>query len=95
MFVYESSGVRLSVHLSVRTSLCWDNWKTLLQKTFNLGQSVYLGKILVKFEFGSSWICLSVSPSVCLSVRPSVYTFFVLALLMSTHNIFLHEKMCC
>ena len=69
MFVYESSGVRLSVDLSVRTSLCWDNWKTLLQKTFKLG--VYLGKILVKFEFGSSWICLSVSPSCCLSVHLS------------------------
>ena len=94
MFVYESSGVRLSVHLSVRPFLCWDNWKTLLQKTFKLGQSVYLGKILVKFEFGSSWICLSVSPFVCLSVR-LLYTFFMLALLMSTHNMFLREKMCC
>ena len=79
----------------------WDdtNWNTLLQKTFKLGQNVYLGKILVKFEYGLSWICPSVCQSVRLSVRPSVrpsvHIFFVLALLMSTHDIFLHEKICC
>ena len=51
-------------------TLCCDNWNTFLQRTFKLGQNVCLGKILVKFEYGSS--------GVCLSVRLSVHTFFVL-----------------
>ena len=46
-------------------TLCCDNWNTFLQGTFKLGQNVYLGKILVKFEYGSSGVCLSVRPSVC------------------------------
>ena len=46
-------------------TLCCDNWNTFLQRTFKLGQNVCLGKILVKFEYGSSGVCLSVRPSVC------------------------------
>ena len=42
-----------------------DNWNIFLQRTFRLGQNVCLGKILVKFEYGSSGVCLSVHPSVC------------------------------
>ena len=42
-----------------------DNWNTFLQGTFRLGQNVCLGKILVKFEYGSSGVWLSVRPSVC------------------------------
>ena len=48
-------------------TLCCNNWNTFLQRTFKLGQNVCLGKILVKFEYGSSGVCLSVRPSVCLS----------------------------
>ena len=47
-------------------TLCCNNWNTFLQKTFKLGQNVCLDKILVKFEYGSSEVCLSVRPSVCL-----------------------------
>ena len=45
-------------------TLCCNKWNTFLQRTFKLGQNVCLGKILVKFEYGSSG---SVCPSVRLS----------------------------
>ena len=54
------------------TTLCCENWNTFLQRTFKLGQNVCLGKILVKFEYGSSGVCLSVCPSVCLSTLSCV-----------------------
>ena len=44
-------------------TLCCDNCNTFLQRTFKLGQNVCLGKILVKFQYGSSGVCLSI----CLS----------------------------
>ena len=44
--------------------MCCDNWNTFLQRTFKFGQNVCLGKILVKFKYGSSGVCLSVRPSV-------------------------------
>ena len=45
-------------------TLCCDNWNTFLQRTSKLGQNVCLGKILVKFGYRSSGVCLSVHPSV-------------------------------
>ena len=52
-------------------TLCCDIWNTFLQRTFKLGQNVCLGKILIKFEYGSSWVYLS------MSVHLSVHTFIV------------------
>ena len=46
-------------------SLCCDNWNSFLQRTFKFDQNVCLGKILVKFKYGLSGICLSVRPSFC------------------------------
>ena len=46
-------------------TLCSDNWNTFLQRTFKLGQNVCLGKILVKFEYGSSGVCLSTLSLCC------------------------------
>ena len=47
-------------------TMCCDNWNTFLQRTFKLGQNVCLGKILIKFEYGSSGVSLYVR----LSVQP-------------------------
>ena len=69
-FEYGSSGVCLSVRLSVHTFFVLHNRNTFLQKTFKLCQNVSLDKISVSFEYPSS--------GVCLSVHPSVHTFFVL-----------------
>ena len=58
-------SVCLSVCLSI-LSLCCDNWNTFLQRTFKRRQNVCLGKILIKFEYGSSGICLSICLPFCL-----------------------------
>ena len=46
-------------------TLCCNNWNTFLQRTSKLGQNVCLGRILVKFEYGSSGVCLSTLSLCC------------------------------